>query len=502
MQAISWREFATFWQELARYLPLPEVPPAVPPPQPQKRPSMELPLKNSLEKLLGEVNVEGESAVLQRYAGGVDYAGFLRRQSELPAPLIVVHPGSEQEIAELMLWAGARDLQCLPWGGGTRPYESCHDQTERDFIVVDLDRMNRILHLDVNQRTLRAQAGIHWLDLEKSVARSGLTTGQIYPSPYATVGGSIAINSVAYHAQAYGTLTDNLSQIRGVTPSGPVYLQAPPPGTLDTRPIMLGSHGQWGITTEATLSLFPQPEDSLQILASFTSWERAIKALEALSNAHLRLTASRVLSDTLLSLFLVESAPRLLNLVRSARTLAAQWTAHVSVEILGSREQLGAGRSTASKILQEAGGHVSTSDSAPWSTPRWHTERAGLLSQLWPYGILAYTVTAAVPWYKAQAFLPDWEESLSSVLQATGNGQGLALTEIQALTDFALFNTLLIGQAAPGGPAAGLEQLERIETLAEETQRRWNIDWRITGLMHRITESISRVLDPEKVMCR
>ena len=93
-----------------------------------------------------------------------------------------------------------------------------------------------------------------------------------------TLGGNIATNSGGAHCLKYGVTTNNVLGVRIVLMNGEIvdiggdYLDAP---GYDFLALIVGSEGQFGIVTEATVRLLKAPEGARPMLLGFDSTEAA-----------------------------------------------------------------------------------------------------------------------------------------------------------------------------------------------------------------------------------
>ncbi len=496
------RSFSDFWAALGNLLPLP---PGPPPPleHPRVAPQpLEEPLLLSLQQLLKPEQIHYDPATLSAYAGGHCYPGFIRRQSERPAPSAVIFPENEREIATLMQWAAQREIQLLPWGGGESPYGVKQDATE-PFLAVALERMNHIAQLDPETGQLHAEAGTRWSAVEQALTESSLTTGQFFPSAATTLGGSIASNTPGVKTLTYCPLTEILSQIRAVCPSGPFELQRPWPGIPDERSLMLGSHGAWGIITTVTLQLLRKPAKKKRLVASFPSWAAALAALRSMIGGEVEPTAAQIITAREVSLFNAPLSPKWKQLLHSVRgSPASPDKVCLMLEFEGHPRLVNEKKHRIEEILHAAEAQVENHKKLflPASGP--HSSRQECLEQLWRCNMLADTFTAFIPWPQVSKFLCDWEEALTSILQATGEGQNLPLTTIYATAEHAQINTLLIGRQAAGDVQARQAQLESIQEVARETQQRWGVAARPSPLAARAITAAETSLDPDGIMLR
>jgi glycolate oxidase len=155
--------------------------------------------------------------------------------------------------------------------GGSLPIE--------DGIVIALNRLNRIISIDPDQRTARVEAGVVNLDVSNAADQYGL---YFAPDPSSqlicTIGGNLAFNSGGAHCLKYGMTSNHVIALKVVLPDGEVVelggdsLESVEP---DLVGIYTGSEGLFGIALEATLRLLPKPETYKTILAAYHSLEAA-----------------------------------------------------------------------------------------------------------------------------------------------------------------------------------------------------------------------------------
>jgi len=494
------KDFEAFWQQLGEYLPLPELT-ITAAPQSIEMPTLEAPLLHSLKKLLSPDRVISTSAERYAYAGGQTYTGFLHKQNKEYMPHAVVLPQNESEIAALMLWASQREIHVLPWGSGTAPYYS-KTQTDVPFLVIDMQQLNRLLEIDTQRAQLQVQSGTHWEVIERELEPTAMTTGQLFPSQNATVGGHVATNAVGVKALGYGTLLDNVIQIRAITPSGPIEISRPMPGKADSRVLMLGSYGTWGIITKVTVRLFPAPLEKISLQIGFTSWAEAIKTLQKLLREDYKPTAACIIGNKERRLFSTTNLHGWRQLIPAVRTTPNLWEAYLCLEIEGKHATVNLIRQQIEKTIQDTEANIEINKRPTLNGYGLWTQRQDWLQELWRRKILAHTITASVPWADLPDFIQDWEEALSSIIHATSNYAGLPLTKVYATQDYALIETLLIGHQSPGSTEAQENQLKSIQAVALETKRRWGIDSNTSTLMTLAITAAHEKLDPNGIMLR
>jgi glycolate oxidase len=139
--------------------------------------------------------------------------------------------------------------------------------------------MNRVLEIDYEGRYARVEAGITNLAVSEAVAPAGFFYAPDPSSQIAcTVGGNIAMNSGGAHCLKYGVTTNNVLGVRIVLMNGEIvdvggpYLDSE---GYDFLGLIVGSEGQFGIVTEATVRILRAAESARPMLIGFESSAKA-----------------------------------------------------------------------------------------------------------------------------------------------------------------------------------------------------------------------------------
>jgi len=122
-------------------------------------------------------------------------------------PAGVVVPRSTDEALRALAVCRAEGVIVTPRGGGT---SQC-GQTVNDGIVIDLSKhLNRIVSLDVENRTCVVEPGIVLDDLNRQLKKHGLWFPvDVSTASRATIGGMAGNNSCGGRSLRYGTMRDN-----------------------------------------------------------------------------------------------------------------------------------------------------------------------------------------------------------------------------------------------------------------------------------------------------
>jgi alkyldihydroxyacetonephosphate synthase len=212
----------------------------------------------------------------------------LLTQGERPdLPAAVASPTSAEQVAACIEWAVREGVQVVPYGAGSGVCGGARGRA--GSLIIDLKRLNRIRHIDPNNRTVWIEAGILGQHLEDQLAQIGWMTAHS-PSSIAcsTAGGYIAARSAGQFSSRYGVFDDMTLAARAETPTGRLHCgQWTPPDQEDLLPILTGSEGGLGVVTDLLVRLQPQPETRWLRGFAFESTEAALDAMRALMQANL-----------------------------------------------------------------------------------------------------------------------------------------------------------------------------------------------------------------------
>ena len=133
-------------------------------------------------------------------------------------PKAVIEPQSVEDIRDGIAIAQERGWSIISRGGGT----SVAGNAIGTGLIIDTSRyFNRILDIDVENRTATVEPGVVCDALRTAVAEHGLTYGPD-PSTHSrcTIGGMVANNACGSHSVAYGTAAENLISVTIMLASG------------------------------------------------------------------------------------------------------------------------------------------------------------------------------------------------------------------------------------------------------------------------------------------
>jgi glycolate oxidase subunit GlcD len=197
----------------------------------------------------------------------------------------VALPADAEQVAQTVGWCYEHDVPIIARGGGTGlaggavPLDG--------GLVLSLERMKKIRHLDPGLWRMAVEAGLVTADLRRRARENGL----FYPpdpgaAEQSHLGGNIATNAGGPHAFKYGVTGAWITGLEMVLAPGELVRVGGPirknVAGYDLKSLMIGSEGTLGIVTAAWVKLIPAPEAALPLVALYPDADRGCAAVEAI----------------------------------------------------------------------------------------------------------------------------------------------------------------------------------------------------------------------------
>jgi alkyldihydroxyacetonephosphate synthase len=340
---------------------------------PVPEPTLPEGLRSALEQAAGAEFVSTDALDRVVHARGKSLRDLIRqRRGDFDRiPDVVVRPGTEQEVTDILRAAIDADAVVIAFGGGSSISGSLEapDSETRPIVSVDLMRLNKLLDIDPTSRLARVQAGVLGPRLEERLSARGYTLGHLPDSfPYSTLGGWIATRSSGMQSDRYGDIADITKGLRVVTPSGTLVMRPNPVTSTgpSVREMVLGSEGRLGIITEATVQVRRLPERRTILGYLFPTFADGLVAMRDIAASECSVSVTRVsdANETQFS-FAMRKAPTLTDELQSRALqmflrrrlgweLDAMCLAFIGYE--GSEAHVARERKAVGKIVKRHGG--------------------------------------------------------------------------------------------------------------------------------------------------
>ncbi|MFN8201250.1 MAG: FAD-linked oxidase C-terminal domain-containing protein [Solirubrobacteraceae bacterium] len=196
--------------------------------------------------------------------------------------MLVVLPGSTEEVASVMACCYEHGIPIVPRGGGTGFAGGAVPGP--GAVVVSLERLRAVRAIEPLQWRMHVEAGLPTAEVQRLARENGL---YFPPDPGASeqsqIGGNLATNAGGPHAFKYGVTGRWVTGLEVVVPPGNVIQIGGPVrkdvAGFDLRDLMIGSEGALGIITAAWLRLVPLPESRLPVIATYPSASSGCEAI-------------------------------------------------------------------------------------------------------------------------------------------------------------------------------------------------------------------------------
>ncbi len=262
-------------------------------------------------------------------------------------PVGVVLPETQEEVIETVRLCHKHGVPFMARGSGTSL--SGGSVPVPGGLVIAMNRLNRILRYEPQQRVVVVEPGVINLRVTEHVAPDRLYYAPDPSSgPVCTIGGNVAFNSGGVHCLKYGMTANHVLGMKCVLPDGEVVtlggdsLESVGP---DLTGMFAGSEGLFGIALEITLRLLPKPEVYRAFLAAYDSLTAAGDAVSMVVASGLLPGAMEIMDR--LAIDAAEAA------VNAGYPDSAQ--AVFLVELEGPREEVAAEEPRLLKVLDDSG---------------------------------------------------------------------------------------------------------------------------------------------------
>ena len=237
---------------------------------------------NLPEDFLDELTrVVSPKRVMQRAGQMAPYeSDALTAFRERPAAVVLVD--SRDEVIAVVRACHRHGIPFVARGSGTSL--SGGSLPVAGGVVLALNRLNRILRLDPEERIAVVEPGVVNAKVSEAAAPFGLYYA---PDPSSqsvcTIGGNVAFNSGGAHCLRYGMTSNHVLGLEAVLPDGELVRLGGEVETVgpDWTGLFVGSEGLFGVALEITLRLLLVPEAVFTLLAAYDSLGAAGDAVSA-----------------------------------------------------------------------------------------------------------------------------------------------------------------------------------------------------------------------------
>ena len=208
-----------------------------------------------------------------------------RDESAFPPvqPSAVVMAHSTEEVSKVLAYCNAEKIPVVAFGVGSSL--EGHVLPLFGGISLDLSEMDKILKISPDDLTVKVQAGVKRMALNKKLSSDGLFFS-VDPGADATIGGMTSTGAAGTTTVRYGSMRENVLRLTAVLADGTVMEVGRETRKLsagyDLTRLIVGSEGTLAIVTEITLRVFGIPEKMAAAVSRFKSLEDGVQAAIAI----------------------------------------------------------------------------------------------------------------------------------------------------------------------------------------------------------------------------
>ena len=235
-----------------------------------------------LIKTLGKDKVLTED--FERFVYGADWSP--RTTNEIYPPDVVICPKTTEDVRKVVDIAHNHEIPVTSGGGltgmagGAVPIHG--------GIYIDSTSMNKIVEIDVENQTVRAQAGTTLQEINDALEEHGLWLPNLPESKWScTIGSEIACDNDSTFGMKYGKILNALLSVQIVTGKAEILELGHRKAHFTSsgyklKDLIVGSEGTLGVITEATIKVEPIPEDRSVDMIIFPTMKKSVDYLSNL----------------------------------------------------------------------------------------------------------------------------------------------------------------------------------------------------------------------------
>ncbi len=232
-----------------------------------------------LKNIVGEINCIQQEEKMEDYSH--DEFSLMDIAHK---PDAVVKPKTSEEISKILKLANREKIPVTPRGGATGLCGGCVPFF--GGIVLSLERMNRILEVDIANQMAVVESGVRLGDFYHAVEEAGLFFPSHPGEESAMIGGVLANNAGGARAVKHGVFRNYVRGLDVVLPSGKIITIG---GKImknstgyNLLNLLIGSEGTLGVICQAIIQLMPSPQVIRSLIIPYEKLENAIDTVPSL----------------------------------------------------------------------------------------------------------------------------------------------------------------------------------------------------------------------------
>ena len=201
--------------------------------------------------------------------------------------IAVTFPKSTKEISEIVKLCNVYNQQIIVHGGLTNLVGGT--ETQKNQLVISLEKMNTIEEIDSKSKTITTQAGAIIESLIDAAAEKDLLLPLNFGAKgSAQIGGAVSANAGGLRVFRYGMTRQMVLGIEVVLPDGTIISSLKKiikdNSGYDLKQLFIGSEGTLGIVTRVVLRLQEAPKSRSSAFVAVKSYDKVVKLLKYLES--------------------------------------------------------------------------------------------------------------------------------------------------------------------------------------------------------------------------
>ncbi len=193
----------------------------------------------------------------------------------------VIFPETNEEISTILKVCNERNIPVVPFGTGTSLEGNVVGN--EDGITISLEKMNKILSVNVEDFDCRVQANVTREQLNEYLREDGVFF-PIDPGANAAIGGMAATSASGTMAVKYGTMKSVITGLTVILANGEIINTGgrtkKTSAGYNLTNLFIGSEGTLGVISEIQLRLSPIPESIMSAICHFPTLEDAVRTAQ------------------------------------------------------------------------------------------------------------------------------------------------------------------------------------------------------------------------------
>ena len=199
-------------------------------------------------------------------------------------PMPVIKPQNTKQVSEIICFCNENNIGVIPYAGGTGLVGGQTVKSEKDMVLLSVERMQSIRNVLPDENIIIVEAGA----ILENVQQAANDIDRLFPLALASqgscrIGGNLATNAGGVQVLRYGNTRDLCLGLEAVLPDGSILnglkrLRKDNTG-YDLRNLLIGSEGTLGIITAACLKIFPKPKETVTSLLVVSNPNAANKVI-------------------------------------------------------------------------------------------------------------------------------------------------------------------------------------------------------------------------------